>query len=148
MTESKARRTVAVLSMLTAMGLAAFWAAFFFFDMRPANPPPCYLPYEMSFPLPDLILAAVLLAAGALYYVGSGTGAVLTLVCSGALIFLGMLDVSFNIQNGVYSSSNQDLIANVFINLWSVGFGLAAGRTAAGSLKPEMGQDLPDDGSL
>jgi len=39
-------------------------------------------------------------------------------------MFLGVLDFSFNIQNGMYAISALDLILNAFINLWCVVFGL------------------------
>ncbi len=124
-------RAVGVLAILTSLGLMAFWAAFFFLGMKLANPPPCYLAFEHSFPLPDLILAAALLPGGVLFLKGARMGALLLLVCSGSLLFLGVLDFSFNIQNGVYQSSTGDLIGNAFINLWCVGFGLATARAAA-----------------
>jgi hypothetical protein len=40
-------------------------------------------------------------------------------------MFLGLLDFSFNIQNGIYMTSGLDLILNAFINIWCVGFGVA-----------------------
>ncbi len=40
-------------------------------------------------------------------------------------MFLGLLDFSFNIQNGVYMISTTDLILNAFINIWCVAFGVA-----------------------
>ena len=45
-------------------------------------------------------------------------------VCAGALIFLGLLDFSFNFQNGIYALSTADLLLNGFINLWCVVFGI------------------------
>jgi hypothetical protein len=48
----------------------------------------------------------------------------MSLVAAGALIFLGLLDFSFNLQNGVYTASTLDLAINGFINAWCVGFGL------------------------
>ncbi|RPJ63034.1 MAG: hypothetical protein EHM12_03265 [Dehalococcoidia bacterium] len=48
----------------------------------------------------------------------------MSLVAAGALVFLGVLDFSFNIQNGVYKISTSDLVLNVFINVWCVAFGI------------------------
>ncbi len=45
-------------------------------------------------------------------------------MCAGALIFLGLLDFSFNYQNGIYALSTADLLLNGFINLWCVIFGI------------------------
>ena len=115
------RRIVSHLQILTGFALVVFWFLFFVFDLLPENPPECYLVFERAFPLPDAALAVTLLLAGLFGY--RKRGRVLSLVSAGALVFLGLLDFSFNIQNGVYHSSAADLVLNAFINLWAVGFG-------------------------
>lgn len=55
---------------------------------------------------------------------GRPGGGRMALVCSGSLIFLGLLDFSFNIQNGIYFISAAELLLNGAINLWCVAFGL------------------------
>ena len=125
MMETKGLKTIALLELLTGIGLILFWIGFFTIGLAPKNPPPCYFAYEHSFPLPDFVLAIVLLAAGILLLSGNPRGRKLSLVAAGVLIFLGLLDFSFNIQNGVYRISTLDLILNAFINIWCVGFGLA-----------------------
>ncbi len=118
--------TIPVLSIVTAVGLVLFWIGFFTIGLAPANPPPCYFAYEHSFPVPDIILAVVLLSGGILSLTGSGAhGATLLVAGGGALVFLGILDISFNLQNGMYSISLLDMILNAFINLWCVLFGAA-----------------------
>ncbi len=52
-------------------------------------------------------------------------GSKLSLVAAGALVFLGLLDFSFNIQNGIYMTSTVELVLNAFINVWCVGLGVA-----------------------
>ena len=47
----------------------------------------------------------------------------LSLTAAGSLVFLGLSDFSFNIQNGVYLTSRVDMVLNVFLNVWCVGFG-------------------------
>lgn len=125
MMATKGLKTIAVLELLTGIGLILFWIGFFTIGLAPENPPPCYFAYEHSFPLPDIVLAIVLLVSGILLLSGNPRGRKLSLVAAGALIFLGLLDFSFNIQNGVYMISTLDLILNAFINVWCVGFGLA-----------------------
>ncbi len=91
----------------------------------------CVLPIDEIDGVGYLILSGfvvaqtALLVSGILLLRGKLLGNKLTLVASGALVFLGLLDISFNIQNGIYASSMVDLILNVFINLWCVGFGIA-----------------------
>lgn len=76
-------------------------------------------------PLPDGLLSILLLAAGILLLLNNPVGSNLSLIAAGALVFLGVLDFSFNIQNGIYKISKSDLILNAFLNVWCVGFGVA-----------------------
>ena len=125
MNENKKVKTIAILEILTGMGLIAFWTLFFTVGLEPAKPPECYFAFERSFPLPDTVLCVALLCAGALLLIRNPAGRVLSLVCAGALVFLGLLDFSFNIRNGIYTSSPADAILSGFINAWCVLFGIA-----------------------
>jgi hypothetical protein len=119
------RRLIASLEIVTGVGLILFWVAFFTVGLAPENAPPCYFAYERSFPLPDVLLAILLLVAGILLMKSKPPGRALSLIAAGALVFLGMLDFSFNLQNGIYLTSILDLVLNAFINIWCAGFGLA-----------------------
>jgi hypothetical protein len=125
MIEMEGLKTIAVLELLTGIGLILFWVCFFTIGLAPKNPPQGYFAYEHSFPLPDGLLAILLLVAGTLLMLNNPWGSNLSLVAAGALVFLGLLDFSFNIQNGIYMTSKVDLVLNAFINVWCVGFGVA-----------------------
>ena len=116
-------RTIAILELATGVGLILFWIAFFTIGLAPVNAPPSYLDFEHAFPLPDMVLAIALLCGGYLLLIQKALGKVLSIASAGALIFLGFVDFSYNIQNGMYLISTPDLIMNAFINLWCVGFG-------------------------
>jgi len=125
MVKDDKRRLIASLDIVTGVGLVLFWIAFFTVGLAPDKAPPCYFAYEHSFPLPDGVLAILLLITGILLMRSRPPGRPLSLVAAGALVFLGLLDFSFNLQNGIYLTSTVDLVLNAFINLWCVGFGLA-----------------------
>lgn len=125
MVQKRGHKTIAVFELLTGAGLILFWIGFFTIGLAPENPPPCYFAYEHSFLLPDIIMAIALLFSGILLLKNREAGRNLSMICAGGLIFLGLLDFSFNIQNGVYLISTLDLILNAFINIWCVGFGIA-----------------------
>lgn len=116
-------RLLVFFQMATAIGLIGFWTAFFTVGLAPENPPPGYFVYEHAFPLPDAVLAFGLLLAATGWLRGAAYARPVSLACAGALIFLGLVDFSFNIQNGMYAISTTDLALNAFINVWSVGFG-------------------------
>ncbi len=117
-------RGPATLAIATALGIAAFWIAFFTIGLAPQGAPACYLAFERAFPLPDAALAAALLAAGISLRRGRPQGYALGLAAAGGLVFLGLLDASFNLQQGIYALSSGDLLTNAAINLWCVGLGL------------------------
>jgi hypothetical protein len=118
-------RTIARLQLGTGIGLLLFWLAFFTVGLAPANPPPGYFQFEHSFTVPDIILAVALIVAAmrGLRSADDPIAHVLSLVCAGALIFLGMLDVSFNLQNGMYTHGFVDAVLALAINVWCIGFG-------------------------
>ncbi len=122
-------RIVALLEIGTAIGLMGFWLAFFTVGLAPARPPVGYLQFEHSFPVPDLLLAGLFLVSGRYLLdvrpAPQRLGQSLSLVAAGAVMFLGALDISFNVQNGMYSISLQDALLALAINAWCMGFGAA-----------------------
>lgn len=116
-------RTIAILQQATSIGLVLFWTGFFTIGLAPENPPAGFFEYEHSFPLPDGILAVALFFAGYGLLKQKTYAKSLSLICSGALFFLGMVDFSFNIQNGMYQISTMDTILNAFINIWCLFLG-------------------------
>ena len=124
MTYGKTQRALAALAVVAAGGIAAFWVGFFTLGLAPQRPPACYFAYEHAFPLPDGLLALTLFVAGMLVLKGRASGRSPMLVCSGALVFLGLLDAAFNFQQGVYRTSTTDLVLNGAINLFCVVFGV------------------------
>jgi hypothetical protein len=129
MTDRQSLRVIAILETLTALGLVLFWLAFFTVGLAPATPPAGYFQFEHSFPLPDLLLAGLFIVAGRCLLdvqpERRRLGRSLSLVGAGALTFLGVLDISFNLQNGMYAISLQDTLLALAINAWCVAFGTA-----------------------
>ncbi len=124
MKQNKESKVIPVLEIVTGAGIILFWVGFFTVGLAPEPAPECYFTFEHAFPPPDIILSVTLIASGILLIKKSRAGIKLSLVSAGALVFIGTLDMSFNIQNGVYLVSPVELITNGFINLWCIGFGL------------------------
>ena len=125
MNEDTKNKIIAILEIITASGIFLFWIGFFTVGLAPEKPPEGYFVYEHSFPLPDAVLAITLFISGILVLKKDKWGRVLSLAAGGALIFLGLVDMSFNYQSGLYLISRIDLVTNLFINLWCVIFGVA-----------------------
>lgn len=125
MSTSSRQQALTIAQIVTGIGIATFWLMFFTVGMAPASPPACYFAYEHSFPPPDLILAAALVASGIDILRGGEWGMSLSLACAGGLIFLGVLDLSFSAQNGGFSGPFSEGLQSAVISLWCIGLGLA-----------------------
>lgn len=115
--------TLAYLELATGVGLLLFWIAFFTMGLAPKDPAPGYMEFERAFPIPDGILAIGLLIGGYGLLQSWESAISLSLVCSGALMFLGVLDLSFGYQNTFKRQSPKELAFSLFINGWCVLFG-------------------------
>jgi len=54
------------------------------------------------------------------------TGFLFGLVSGGAMVFLGLMDVLFFLQNGLYLPLNGEVAVELFIHIWVIAFGLFA----------------------
>lgn len=116
--------TIAVFELLIAVGLIGFWIYFFLVENKNPEKSDVYFGFERSFPVPDLgwvtpslIIAAIGLLSGQSY------GIFFTITSGSALLFLGLLDISFNVQNKGYTTNISDTIMNLLINIVCVIFG-------------------------
>ncbi len=116
---------LAVLLLVTAVVTVAYWVDFFWHGSVNVVEEEWYIRFERAFPLADgfmsasAVVAAIGLLSGAAYGVGFG------LVAAGALLFLGLMDVTFNVGNGLYGylRTSQPMRAELVINVWSLGLG-------------------------
>ncbi|MBN1344014.1 MAG: SDR family oxidoreductase [Phycisphaerae bacterium] len=117
-------RWLGALQWLTAIGLVLFWAYFFAVESRRPDIDPVYLGFERSFPIPDLCwLMPLLLLGGSAMRKRQPVAVPLAIAAGGAMVFLGLLDASFNLQQGRYTLSLADGLINGFINSYCMIFG-------------------------
>lgn len=132
-------RTTAWAQLGTAAGLLTYWPLFFTVGLAPENPPAGYYVFQHSFTVPDIIVAFGFIRTGT-WLLGTDASkhpraCALSMVCAGCLIFLGMLDISFNIINGVYLIVSFDTFLEMLINIWCIGFGAISSRECAAYLR-------------
>jgi dihydroflavonol-4-reductase len=120
-------RLIAKLELLTAAGLFLYWILYFTVGVAPDNPPGGYFVFQNTFTFADLMLALLLLRAATLLLgrnqIRRVLGRGLSLICSGALLMLGGLDISFNFQNDIYLTFSIDMALETAINVWCLMFG-------------------------
>ncbi len=119
-----AARALAIVQIVTGIGIFAFWLLFFTIGLAPAKPPPCFFEFENSFPIPDAILATGLIASGVAMNRGLAWGSPISLACSGGLLFLGLIDLSFTAQSGGFRGPISDALQSAFISLWVIVLGI------------------------
>ena len=119
----------AILLMVTALGTAVFWVTFFA-DLEAqrggelASRNAGWFAWELSFPLGDAWLAATgILGAIGLWRMKSA-GLLFSLLSGSAMVFLGLMDVLFFLQNGLYLPLTTEIAMELFIHAWVVLFGL------------------------
>ena len=131
MKRPKSLTVAAVLMLLTAAGTLLFWVAFFA-DLETqrsgtlASRSDAWFAWELSFPLADLWMAVTgIVGAVGLWRARSG-GLLFGLVSGGAMVFLGLMDALFFLENGLYLPLTGEVAIELFIHAWTVALGLFA----------------------
>ena len=107
---------LAILQIILAVGIVGFWIFFFKVENKDPEKEEWYLKHERSFPLPDLGLITVcLLIAATGLLIGERFGIFFTIVAGGGLMFLGLIDLAFNLQNGLFKTKNMDAYMSISI---------------------------------
>lgn len=116
-------RTLAIMEIISGVGVLGFWVAFYTVGLAPDKAPACYLNHENSFPYADMVMSLFFIYGGVLLRHGKVSGYVASIAAGGAFVFLGILDTTYNLQNGMYRTGIADAILNVFINVYAILFG-------------------------
>ncbi len=119
--------TYAVLLLVTAVATVAYWVDFFARGSVNVVEEDWYVKFERSFPVADGFMAVCAAVAAVGLLADRGWGVAVALVTAGALVFLGLMDVTFNLENRLYRflDTSWPMRAELVINVWSLGLGAA-----------------------
>ena len=121
-------RLTLALVLVAFLALVAFWVIWFFVNRQwLANlDTPAYYAFENAFPAADAWLA-VCCGVGAWALWKRSQSALFWLIAGGSSsIYLGLMDVLFDLENGVYAAPRGDwgtTATEIAINLYSLGVG-------------------------
>jgi hypothetical protein len=117
-----------------------YWVLFFLTDVtrpdfaswpvsaRTPELPAVYDAFESAFPAADAFTGLCLAVAGLYVWAGDRLAALFGLVGSGALLFLALIDIEFNVLHGFYTperlAGDVGLGLELAINLGCLGFGV------------------------
>ena len=120
-------KVAAIMELALAVGIVSFWIAFFTTDLISIDDPhlkEIYLAFESAFPVPDVYLSIVLTISGIGLLRKRSYGYFFSLMGGASLIYLGLMDISYNIQHGIYLTGVAEGIMNILINLLCFGGGI------------------------
>jgi hypothetical protein len=107
---------------IAAIAIIAFWISFGF--SRSSLPEPI-VDFEMNFILPDLLwIVCALFLSSRWLAIGDPRGPIASAAAGGALVFLGLLDMIFNLRHGQYTASAVTGVLNVLINAGCIAVGI------------------------
>lgn len=98
------------LGLVTAAGIAAFWLTWFREPHTEAWLPRGYAEHERVFVYPDSILATLLVVSALLAVFDVPLGGSLSLVTAGMLLFLGVIDLAYFAQHGMFARERGGVV--------------------------------------
>ncbi len=119
---------LAVLLIISALGTIYYWADFYFIGEVQVLDEEWYVRFEKAFTVADLwgVVACSLIGAVGLLTEQS-YGQFFSLLAAGSMIFLALMDITFNLQNRLYpliAVSNR-MVFKLLINLWFLVLGIS-----------------------
>lgn len=118
-------RAVPILMILGALCVVLYWIDFFVRGDVHVIEDDYYIKFERSFFLADFWMSFCAVIGGIGLLMNHHYGLLFSLLAAGSLIFLGLLDMTFNIQNKLYRliATSKEMKIEVFINIVSLVFG-------------------------
>jgi len=123
LTDSSVTWVIAVLPVITALGITAYWIMWFRTPHDEPWRPDGYVDHEASFVFIEPILAIVLVVAAVLQVTeepatsaavlvsaGRPVGESLGLVAAGMLVFLGVFDLAYFARAGLFKREREGII--------------------------------------
>jgi hypothetical protein len=102
--------TLSALLIATALGVVYYWVDFYLRGAVNVVTEDWYIKFERAFPPADLWMSACAVVGAVGLLKGDNYGLLFALIAAASLIFLALMDITFNIQNSLYrltSSSSQ-----------------------------------------
>jgi len=117
---------LAVLLIITALFTVYYWADFYLRGEVQVINEDWYMKFEKAFPIADLWMATCSLLGALGLLTGQGYGSFFSLLAAGSLIFLALMDITFNIENNLYPliGTSSQMVFELVINLWCLTLGI------------------------
>ena len=115
---------MAVLQILLGIGFVGFWVIFYFTEYKNPKMEECDFKHEKSFPLPDLMwVMPCLFIAGIGILMEHQFGYFFSALAGSGMMFLGLIDLAYDIQNGIFKRNEFGTYMGTLIILIMLIFG-------------------------
>jgi hypothetical protein len=125
MSMPRAPRILAAVLLVTALVTALYWWSYFTGGQVRVVDARWYSAFEDSFPIADAWMALCCAIAGIGLWSGRVWAARVGLLAGSALIYLACMDITFNVENGLYAmlATSGPMRFEAMVNLWSLVLG-------------------------
>lgn len=122
----KTERILGVLLVIAAVVTVFYWWSYFTGGDVMTTHERWYTAFESSFPVADGWMALCMLISGVGFLRQRSFAIPWGLMAGSALLYLAALDITFNVENGLYAlaQTNEAMKFEVFINVATVALGL------------------------
>ena len=126
MSTPRPRGLVAAITYLAvaAVGTTAYWIVFFTSGAVQVQRDAAYLAFEKAFPLADGWMAACAALAAVGLWRRRPWGLLFGLLAASSLVFLGCMDMLWNLNTGSYAIASGAMTAEIVINVYCLAGGL------------------------
>lgn len=107
-----------ILLLLFSVGVTLYWLMFYTSGEVNINTTDAYLAFEQAFTAADLMTGLLTLISAIGLLLHKSWGILFGLVASGGILFLGFMDISYDLVHGVYLSVSGPMLTEVVINIF------------------------------
>ncbi|MFW9904417.1 MAG: hypothetical protein ACFFFH_08805 [Candidatus Thorarchaeota archaeon] len=113
---SKNDKIIAIFEVIGALLVIGFWIGWFLNILKSFEPEhqlyDVYIAFESSFPVADTWIVILLLISAFGVLNEKSYGSFFAAAAGGAFVFLGLIDITFNLQQGVYQYDPSAIVIN------------------------------------
>lgn len=117
---------LSILLIITSILVIYYWVDFFVRKGVQVTQEEWYIKFQKAFPVADMwmVMCALLSAIGLL--TEQTYGLFFSILASSSLIFLALMDITFNVENNLYRlvSTSNEMKIELVCNVWFLSFGV------------------------